>query len=514
MDTRNTHEAPAEGKCQDEAEAFQALQACLPDLYRKIFPDRLEPRTVVIMPSLSMDGDVLARITGVHHYEERLLCLLLLLRLPRTRVIYLTSTPIADPIIDYYLHLLPGVPYQHARERLTLLSCHDASLAPLTRKILDRPRLLDRIEQALGDKSLTHMVCFNVSPIERTLAVRLGIPIYGCDPDLLPLGSKSGGRALFREAGVEIVDGAENLAGVNEVARALADLKARNPDLGKAVVKLNEGFSGEGNAVFRFDGAPAGAALEHLILDQLPDLAFEASGMTWDIYAAKLEEMGGIVEAFIEGEDKRSPSVQFRINPTGRLEPISTHDQVLGGKAAQVFLGCIFPADDDYRMEIQAEGMKAARVLLDRGVLGRFGIDFLSVREGDRWRHYAIEINLRKGGTTHPLLMLRFLTDGTFDPGTGAFVTPDGCERFYYATDNLESERYKGLTPDDLIDIAVEHDIHFHGVTQRGVVFHLIGALSEFGKLGVVCVGESHAEAFALYRRTVEILDREGGEPA
>ena len=54
----------------------------------------------------------MARITGVPYYEERMLCMLLLLRLPRTRVIYVTSKPIAEPIVDYYLHLLPGVPAQ------------------------------------------------------------------------------------------------------------------------------------------------------------------------------------------------------------------------------------------------------------------------------------------------------------------------------------------------------------------------------------------------------------------
>ena len=79
----------------------------------------------------------------------------------------------------------------------------------------------------------------------------------------------------------------------------------------------------------------------------------------------------------------------------------------------------------------------------------------------------------------------------------------------YYASDNLESERYRGLTPDDLIDIAVMNRLHFHAANGEGVAFHLIGALSEFGKLGIVCIGETHARADALYRRTVEILDAE-----
>lgn len=467
------------------------------------------PRTVLIVPSLTMDREVLARISGAHHYEERMLCYLLLLRLPRTRVIYMSSRPIPEAIIDYYLHLLPGIPAQHARKRLTFLSCHDGSPLALTEKILGRPRLMQHIQEAIPDPSCAYMTCFNVTEHERALALRLGLPIYGCDPSLLAWGSKSGSRKIFREAGVAMPEGFEDLHSADEIADALVELKARRPGIRRAVVKLDEGFSGEGNAVFSYRDAPEGPALRAWVRDRLPGLAFEAQDMTWDLFSEKFAAMGGIVEEFIEGEVKRSPSAQFRVDPLGQLAAVSTHDQVLGGDSGQVFLGCRFPADGSYRLEIQDDGLKAARVLAGKGVLGRFAIDFLSVRQGEAWRHFAIEINLRKGGTTHPFMMLEFLTDGRYDPATGAFVTPAGQERCYYASDNLEAEHYRGLTPTDLIDIAALNGLHFDGACQQGVVFHLIGALSEFGKLGVLCIGGSHDKAEALYRRTREVLDRE-----
>jgi hypothetical protein len=494
----------------DEAETFRRLQMGLTEQFRRIFPDDSATRTILIVPSLTLDQEVIAKISGVTHYEERMLCLLLLLRMPRTKVVYVTSEPIPDTIVDYYLHLLPGVPHEHARRRLTLLSCHDGSAQPLTAKILMRPRLIARIRQAITDTKTAHMTCFNVSGLERRLAVELGVPIYGCDPALEHFGSKSGSREVFREAGLLIPDGFENLADKTEVAEALAALKKRNPGLRRAVVKLNEGFSGEGNAIFPFIDAPNGAGLKPWIESRLPNLAFEAQDMTWEAYSAKLVEMGGIVETFIEGDHKQSPSTQYRVDPLGRLETISTHDQVTGGNSGQIFLGCRFPADQNYRLEIQDEGLKAAEVLCRRGVLGRFGIDFISVFEDQRWHHYALEINLRKGGTTHPFLMLQFLTDGTYDPATGLYYTRSGLPRHYYASDNLESPLYAGLTPDDLIEIAVENGLHFHGATQQGVVFHLIGALSEFGKIGVMCVAGSGEEAEQLYKKTISVLDREG----
>jgi hypothetical protein len=490
---------------------FQDLQARFSRSFQAIFSNPAVPRTVLIVPSLSLDQEVMEKISGVHHYEERMLCLLLLLRMPRTQVIYVTSTPISETIIDYYLHLLPDVPGVHARRRLTLVSCDDAAPVALTRKILERPRAIERIREAIPDRASAHMTCFTVSELERKLALTLGIPIYGCDPSLQHWGSKSGSRKIFREAGIDLPFGFEDLADEDDVAGALAELKGTKPSVDKALVKLNEGFSGEGNAVFDFAEAPAGAALCPWIRDRIARLAFEARGMSWNLYRSKLRAMGGVVEEFMPGTIKRSPSVQFRIDPLGGIEAVSTHDQVLGGAGEQIFLGCRFPADRDYRRDIQARGAKVARVLADKGAIGRLGIDFISVKEPDRWRHVAIEVNLRKGGTTHPFLMLQYLTDGHYDPHSGEFLTPSGQARCYYATDNLESECYRGLTPHDLLDLAVANGLHFPAATSEGVAFHLLGALTEFGKLGVVCIGRTPEQADQLYRRTVDILDRECG---
>lgn len=496
----------------EELAQFARLQQRLGPLYKRLFPERREPRTVLVLPSLSLHPDELKKIAGVHHYEERLLCMLLLLRLPRAQVIYVTSQPLAPAIIDYYLHLLPGIPSGHARRRLTLLSCHDGALKPLAQKILERPRLLERLRAAIPDVGSAHMTCFVAGALERTLAVHLDVPLYACDPAIADLGSKSGSREIFRQAGVDLPDGFERLRDEADVRAALVELKRRQPPLRKAVVKLNEGFSGEGNAMFSYDGCPDGTGLESWVERQLAGrLRFEAAGETPARFFAKFAQMGGVVESFIDGETVRSPSVQCRIDPLGGVELISTHEQVLGGPGGHIFLGCAFPALAAYRTELQEAGRRVAEALRDRAALGRLGVDFIAVQQNGGWRLYAIEINLRKGGTTHTFMMLQYLIDGYYDPATGLYLTPTGQPRYYYATDNLQNPRYCGLTPDDLIDIAVDHNLHFHGATQKGVMFHLIGALSEFGKLGMVCVADSEAAAYALYQDTVATLDQETG---
>ena len=262
--------------------------------------------------------------------------------------------------------------------------------------------------------------------------------------------------------------------------------------------------------VFSYEEAPQGNRLKQWIEKCLPHkLNYESKSECWERYAAKFTDMGGIVEEFIEASGKRSPSVQCRIDPLGNAEVISTHDQVLSGPTGQMFIGCTFPADDEYRSDIQQIGEKVAELLRDRSVLGRFGLDFISKKTSNGWKHYAIEINLRKGGTTHPFIMLQFLTDGTYDPETGLYRTPSGEPRFYYASDNVQKPSYIGLTPEDLTEISVCNNLHFHGATQEGVVFHLIGALSEFGKLGVVCIGKTPQKAESLFHETVRVIDKE-----
>ena len=114
--------------------------------------------------------------------------------------------------------------------------------------------------------------------------------------------------------------------------------------------------------------------------------------------------------------------------PDGRVELLSTHDQLLGGASGQSYLGCTFPADPAYSRLISEPAMAIGERLAREGVLGRFAVDFVVVRDaaGD-WSAYAIELNLRKGGTTHPFLTLQFLTDGSYDAATGRFLTRDGA---------------------------------------------------------------------------------------
>jgi hypothetical protein len=190
---------------------------------------------------------------------------------------------------------------------------------------------------------------------------------------------------------------------------------------------------------------------------------------------------------------------------------ISTHDQILGGASGQIYLGCTFPAQDGYRARITEAARRVGEVLARHGAVSRYGVDFLAFRQrpDDPWEFVALEINLRVVGTTHPFLALSFLTGGSLDPTTGLFTSLGGRVKYYQATDNLRSDRYRSIVPEDLIDITTLHGLHYSHRTESGALFHLVGAMSEFGKLGVTVIGNSPAEVSDLYAQTLHVLDAE-----
>jgi hypothetical protein len=496
---------------EERYRSFDDLQLAMPtvwDSMRLGFDDE----SVVVVPSISIERTTPGSGTVMQALEERALFLLLLLRQPRLRMIYVTSQPVSESIVEYYLGLLPGVIPSHARARLTILPVGDASTVPLSAKLLARPRLLREIRSLIPNAARSHLIPYNTTPLERDVALSLGIPMYGSDPRLEDLGSKTGCRRMFEELGVACPVGAEDLHTVDDIVAGVQSMRARRPTLNQAIVKLNEGVSGAGNASVDLHDLPAPGSSDEVaaITDRIHAMQPESENLAVDVYLAAFEKHGGIVEERITGAVLTSPSVQMRALPDGTVELLSTHDQLLGGASGQKYLGCVFPANPDYAAAIAAPAMVIGRHLSKLGVLGRFAVDFVVVQDDSgAWTPYAIELNLRKGGTTHPFLTLQFLTDGTYDGERGVFLTPSGSPKYLVATDHFEDDRLKTLTVAELFDAVVSHGLHFDQARRTGVVFHMISCLTECGRVGLTAVGDNPEDAWRIYEEAQSALLRE-----
>jgi hypothetical protein len=473
-------------------ELQQRLRALWPSVTLRSIGD--VERTVVVVHSLSMEvPDQLIPVFPA--YEERFLCLVLsLLRSRRSRVVYVTSQPILPRLIDYYFGLVPELDTPEARGRFSVVSLVDGRNQPLTKKLLTRPGAIERIRALVAQPELAFLLPFATSADEVELAVRLEIPLYGADPELEWLGTKTGSRRVFAEEGVRHARGFD-VGGERDVLRAMRSFTGD-----KAILKLDRGVSGLGNALVDIRRARDAGALARAI--ELEDT--EASVRD---YLAALADQGGIVEQLIEGDDLRSPSAQLRISPSGQVDILSTHDQVLGGPNGQTYFGCRFPADPEYAPQIAAEALTVGRRLAREGVIGRCAVDFVSVRIEAGWENSAIEINLRCGGTTHPFMAISTLTDGVYDPLAGEFRTRLGDLKHYVATDHLDAPAYQALTPDDLLDVVSERALGWDAERETGVALHMVSALAVAGRIGLTAIGDTPDDASALYRELKQTLD-------
>ncbi len=147
-------------------------------------------------------------------------------------------------------------------------------------------------------------------------------------------------------------------------------------------------------------------------------------------------------------------------------------------------------------------------LLVEAGALGRAAIDFVVARDDDgEWNAYAIEVNLRCGGTTHPLAALELLSGGVYDADAATFTTPCGAARHYVATDYLESPSLRDLGHSGLLRLAALPRLAADGC---GVVFHMLSALDDLGRVGLTAIGNTAADAQSPLRERAGAAARSG----
>jgi hypothetical protein len=197
------------------------------------------------------------------------------------------------------------------------------------------------------------------------------------------------------------------------------------------------------------------------------------------------------------------------------VELLSTHDQILHGRGGQQFAGCRFPADPAYAPAVSALARQIAQELADLGVIGPLGVDFLVTREQPGpWTPFALELNVRMGGTTHPYQTLTRLTGGSYDPPTATFTTRWGHNRHYVATDHLESPQLQVLGHAGLLARATKQDLRFDHKRGRGVIFHMLSSIEPLATVGVTAIADSSASADDLYMHVRAVLNRSADRPA
>lgn len=423
---------------------------------------------------------------------------------------------------------------------------------PLSEKILSQPRLITFLKGLIGssfsgceDVNGGNVACglsvFTGSDSIDTLSQKIGVRVLEASGDQLHYGTKQGSRECFAACGLAFPSGTPELPAdedllsygtdrgdmknhryirsVHGLSIGIARQIAKGVKPSKWMIKLNQGFSGKGNASIDLRSIQSlslsVSEIAALIEAALPNMKLEDPNLTWHDtlhhvgFKTQIERLGVIAESFVIGEFPSSPSVQAVIEPKdGRVSVISTHEQLLDG---QVYNGCINPASDRYRAKIMDAGLAVGRFLATQGVVGHFSVDFIAYQNQDgSWDVNAVEVNLRQGGTTHPHSMMALLCGGCIC-SDGLFRTNDGSVRTYIATDTHFNSNLKGYDEERFVDAlecktdALANRIRWDKGNGVGVTFHLFKFIQR-GRIGFTAIGRTKEEAQSLFDATVEFL--------
>jgi PGM1 C-terminal domain len=479
---------------------FEQLQAQLGRAWALNRPGMGVEHVLVVLPSFSVGESLLShyasRIPALEH--RYLVTHLMLHRIQACELVFLTCQAPSQEVVDYYTSLVPADRRASVRARFRLLVVPDNTPRAIAAKLLDRPDLLQALRASFGDRPV-FIGPWNVTDREVEVALRLQVPIDGTVPSLWPLGYKSAGRRLFAEAGVPAPVGREEVRTVEEVVAAIAAIRAARPAAPGVVIKHDNSGAGDGNVVIdlrQVGGGPAAGEQVRARVAALPE---------W--YLRDLAA-GGVVEERIAGVRFASPSVQLDISPYGEVAVLSTHEQLLGGETGQVYVGCRFPADPAYARDLARHGRAIGTRLAARGVVGRLSVDFaVASDEAGGWQVFALEVNLRRGGTTHPFVVLRNLVPGRYDADAGQWVAADGTARSYWSTDNLVDPGWLGLPPATVIKAVTGAGLQFDYRTGTGVVLHMLSCLAIDGRFGLTAIGRTPEQAAAFYHATKSAVD-------
>lgn len=479
-------------------------------------------RTFVVVPGLNHPGSVnISDVTGLRFYEERMLFFSFLLKYSRTRIIYVASKGFNSDLFRYYVGLLSNSDeeIEDKLKRLTYIEIDDSENIPLVKKLLRKQSFINAIKKEITEPRKTVLRCYNPTDDERNLAVKLGIPLFGSDQKFDFIGTKSGGRKVFKSAGANLIPGFNDLKNFGELCLASAKLIKKYPDLKRLMIKRDYSSSGKGNCILLCEDfiKEKNIDIKKIELDKLARLidhnfskyaSFQNPNATYEEYRKRFNVSGGIVELYVEGEVKFSPSTQVLITHNQKAKIVSTHEQILGGPDKQLYLGCLFPSLKSHRKLIIKEGEKIAQVLAKKGIVGNFAIDYVVTYDKDLQNPtvYPIEINLRKGGTTHPFRIAYYLTSAQYNPHSGTLQcgkTPI-C---YKALDFIESQKYIGIKPPEIISLVEHSKISFNKNTKKGVLVYMPGMITEYGRFGAICIGQSTEEADNYYKKLIKLVN-------
>ena len=296
-------------------------------------------------------------------------------------------------------------------------------MRPLSAKLLERPTLLTRIRWAIPTTTTPTSSRTSAPSSSTSSAARSASRSTAPTPRSPTSAPRAAARELFARAGVP------HPLGRRAHPQPRRRRSRRSPACApsgrgsrQVVVKLDAGVSGEGNAIVDLRGLPRPGARDRAARGS-------ASASTRCGCRPPASSLSDYLERLARGGDRRGADRRARAAQPERpararaparrgSSPRTTRSSSGAGLHRLPLPGRARLRARDHRRRRGA----SARCWPRRARSGapRSTSSSPATRTGG-WRAYAIEVNLRNGGTTHPLAALELLSGGAYDPESATF---------------------------------------------------------------------------------------------
>ncbi|XP_054892820.1 IQ motif-containing protein H isoform X2 [Poeciliopsis prolifica] len=339
------------------------------------------------------------------------------------------------------------------------------------------------------------------------VADELHVPILGPEPAVSQLhGTKSGGRKIFSEAGLEVPPGQGDVYVLCQLYEILAELLAQNIHVQRWLFKIN-GQRGGRDAAYcdvchlrRYSWAlkryqhfgpdlwQAKWVQETVMLkylEEIPEwliyytqLAKSCSYQSWSEFLKIFLMQGGVIEAYPPSENVTHVTVDMLLEPSGEVTILSWGEQ-LHGYCHLDIVGSIIAKTSVHQETLHSICMRVAHVCQQNYIMGYVSVGLATFVDHSTMTQkiWGIDLDIGFSNQLAMTQMLLMVTGGTLNWQTGCFEVPvpvkDKSSEQNDAAEHLVDSRYAvvGIRLFHSNLSMLYHSMFFKMCTFNGIVF-------------------------------------------